>query len=103
MKTQFFPMLLVASLSILLPNTEVFAKKSEQEMVRDAVRRGEILPLKQILELVNAEFDGDIIEIELDEDDDEWVYEIKVLTPQNRILEIEIDARKGRILDVDHK
>lgn len=105
MKTRFSSVFWIAGsvFFFLIPNSEVWAKKSEQEMARQAVKRGEILPLKQILEQVNSEFEGDVIEIELDEDDGEWIYEIKMLTGQNRILEIEIDARNGRVLEVDHK
>lgn len=80
----------------------VYANKSDHEHVREAVRRGEIIPLRVILQRLDKEIHGKVIEIELDDDDDEWIYEIKVLR-KNTVVKFEIDATTGRILKVKER
>jgi uncharacterized membrane protein YkoI len=57
--------------------------------------------LQSILDQVRNEFSGRIIEVELDEDDGQLVYEIKLLDNKGRLFEIYADARDGRILKVE--
>lgn len=42
---------------------------------------------------------GEVLEVEIDEDDVPVTYEFKILTPQGRVIELELDARSGRILE----
>lgn len=56
------------------------------------------LPLTQVLAIVRAEAAGEVIEVELDEDDGQESYEVAVLTPEGRKIEITMDARTGRVL-----
>ena len=64
----------------------------------DAVRDGRARPLAEILRIVRPQL-GEILEVELDEDDGVLVYEIKYLDRRGRRMEAEIDARTGRILE----
>lgn len=68
---------------------------------RWAVQSGLALPLAEILQRLDGRLDGDIIEVELDEDDGHYVYELKVITRSGRLLEVEVDARNARILEID--
>ena len=71
---------------------------------RAAKRRqvGELLPLADLLKRLRKEIPGKILEIEFD-DDDPPVYEFYVLQPSGRVIEIELDARTGRILGREEK
>jgi len=60
---------------------------------------GSRLPLKRILEIVARVSPGEVIEVELDEDDDVEVYEVKTLTPEGRAIETTVHARTGQVLD----
>lgn len=63
-----------------------------------------ILPLAQILQIATAAVPGEVIEVELDDDDDEDEipeYELEILTPQGRSIEVKIDARRGTILEIE--
>lgn len=73
----------------------------DRAALRDAVRRGEIRPLAEILAQISADYHGEIIEVELDEDDGEWVYEIDLLAPTGDRVEFEFDARSGRLLEIE--
>lgn len=64
---------------------------------------GEILPLTDILEHVKATYPGDVVGIELDREDGRWVYEIKLITPESRYLEIYVDARDKSIVKIEGK
>lgn len=77
-------------------------KASEQDMVRDALRRGEVLPLLKILAIASQHVPGDIIEVELEAKENQpLIYEIKVLTDTGRVREIKIDARSGAVLKIE--
>lgn len=73
----------------------------ELAAIREAVDRGELLPLPRILELALAEVPGDVVKTKIDSEDGRLIYEVKVLTKTGRVREIELDARSGEILTVE--
>ncbi|MFC3124991.1 PepSY domain-containing protein [Pseudoroseomonas globiformis] len=75
--------------------------RNEQDCARQALQRGEIRPLEEVLAVARRAVPGDIVGVELDRDDGMWIYEIKVLTERGRRREIEIDARTLRVLEID--
>lgn len=75
----------------------------DAELARDAVARGEILPLARILPGVEAAHPGRIIEIELEYERNARIYELEILTPDGRLIEVDVDAVTGIILDVDEE
>lgn len=58
---------------------------------------GAMLPLARILDIARARVKGEVIDVELDDDDGAPEYEITILTPDGRSIEMHIDARKGAI------
>lgn len=94
--------LLKASLvSALLLTAPAVGVARDLDKLRDAVKRGDVLPLSVLQEKLRASYPGDIIRVELDDDDGRFTYEFKVLQANGRLYEIEMDAKDGRILDVD--
>lgn len=73
----------------------------DAEFARAAVLRGEILPLDRILDILRAEDDGEIIEIQLELEDGALTYEFDLISPQGRVYEVEIDAATGRIMEYE--
>ncbi|WP_263142730.1 PepSY domain-containing protein [Pseudomonas sp. RIT-PI-AD] len=60
---------------------------------------GVIVPLDRILQLALARYPGAILlEAELEEEDEVYVYEVELLTPTGVVRELELDAHDGRIL-----
>jgi uncharacterized membrane protein YkoI len=64
------------------------------ETARQAVERGELLPLSTILAQVEKEFPGRVRR---------YVYEIEVLQQGGRIVEVKYDGRTGERLSVEHE
>ncbi|GAA0617037.1 hypothetical protein GCM10009422_10240 [Brevundimonas kwangchunensis] len=57
--------------------------------------------MNRILGIALADTPGEVIDVELDADDDDDgpTYEINILTPGGRTIEMKLDARTGAILE----
>ncbi|ACI97911.1 PepSY domain-containing protein [Rhodospirillum centenum] len=75
--------------------------RRDHDRAREAVLRGEVLPLRDILERAEAEFPGRLLEAELEDDHGRLTYEVKLLTEDGRVLELVYDARDGTLLGVE--
>jgi uncharacterized membrane protein YkoI len=77
----------------------------DHERARQALNRGEVQSIADILALVAQTVPGEVIEVEFDDAErlgkDSWCYELKILAPDGRVLEIQVDAATGRILTVE--
>jgi len=105
MKSRLFVTLalLLGTLSLGMSTgmAEKKAKKNEHTLVREALQRGEVLPLVKILEIANQQVPGDVIEVELENKKDALIYEIKILTGTGRVREVKIDARSGAVVKIE--
>lgn len=73
----------------------------DQDRAWEARKRGEILPLEEVLARVLHAYPGEVLEIELDDDDGYLIYEIEVLTRRGIVLEMDVDARTGAVLKLE--
>lgn len=69
-----------------------------------ALERGEVLPLKQLMERLERQRPGgQILDVELERGhrsrSHAWIYEIKLLEAGGQIVKIKLDARTGEVLD----
>jgi len=76
-------------------------KPSQHDAVREAVKRGEVLPLPQVLDIVEQRLPGEVLEVELEHEHQQLIYEIKVLAESGRIRKIKIDARSGDVRSIE--
>lgn len=76
-------------------------KRAEQEAIRTAVQRGELLPLPRILSIAQKRVPGDVVKVELDYEPTGIKYEVKILTPSGRVREVEINARTGSVIKIE--
>ena len=82
----------------LLPRGMALADEpADHERARRALEAGEVMPLRKVLEQVERDYPGEIIEVELDREDGAWVYEIKLIRKGGDVLELELDARDGSL------
>lgn len=94
-------LLAVATPALADDDDEDDAYRRDQDIVWNARKNGQILPLEVILGSVLQQYPGEVLKLELDDDDGELIYEIDVLTRRGIVLEMEVDARTGQILDIE--
>ncbi|WED27975.1 hypothetical protein L3V77_07005 [Vibrio sp. DW001] len=71
----------------------------DQDEVYDAVKRGLIKPFSELYSAVDQQLNGRLIKVELDEDDDEWVYELKIIHEEN-VFKVEYNATTLEIVEI---
>lgn len=91
------------AVSLLLSAAPARARDSDHDRARSAVQAGQVLPLRTILDSVARDYPGDVIETELEESHDRLVYEIKLISPEGRVMKLIYDARDGSLLKVRGK
>lgn len=76
------------------------AGNDDHERAREALERGEVMPLRTLLERVERDYPGKVVEVELEREHGRWIYEIRVLRSGGALLKLEIDARDGTVMRV---
>ena len=60
--------------------------------------RGEILPLEEILKFALERYpDSKLLEVELEEKQGAYVYEVELVTPQRVVRELKFNASRGNL------
>lgn len=99
-------LLIMLMLALAVPAAEVVVIAPDavyadsQQRARDAVGRGEIRPLDQVLAGVRGSYPGRVMDVDLRQRGNSWTYHIKLLTPDDALLRIVVDASSGSILSV---
>ncbi|WP_409559884.1 PepSY domain-containing protein [Hyphomicrobium sp. B1] len=74
----------------------------DHEIARKALSEGRIRPLTDIMDELKAQFPGQIIGVELEvKKTGAFVYEFKILTPQGKLKEVNVDAATAKILTIE--
>lgn len=79
------------------------ADDADHDRARQALEAGDVLPLRTILERVEREYPGQVMEVELEREKGEWVYEVKLLRKGGALMKLKILARDGTILGFKEK
>ncbi|WP_433741457.1 PepSY domain-containing protein [Pseudomonas putida] len=75
------------------------ARDLDQDEALRLRQQGVILPLEQLLQQALALYPGaKLLEAELEEKDDVYIYEVELLTAQGVVRELDLDAATGRLL-----
>ncbi len=69
----------------------------DHDVARRAREAGDVLPLANLRDRVAAELGGRIVGVEFEREDGRYVYEFKLLMPDGRLREVEVDARTGDV------
>lgn len=73
-------------------------ERRDHERARAALEAGQIRPLSDLLAEVERRFRGRVIEADLERDDTQWLYELKILPPNGRLFIVELDAATGALV-----
>lgn len=77
--------------------------RGDHERARAAVQAGEVLPLPTLLERLQRTHPGQVLELELEQEDGRWIYEVKLLQADGQLLKLELDARTAQVLELKRK
>lgn len=85
-------------------STQVVSQTNDHEKAIEAVQSGEILPLDQILQSIKQKFNGRVLAINLNDNEQGlfgWVYDIRMIDRQNNVINLRIDAGTSTVLMVE--
>lgn len=71
----------------------------DQDEVYEAVQNGYIRPFSEMYAAVERDLHGRIIKVELEEDDDIWIYELKI-NYNNNIIKVEYNAQTLDMIEI---
>jgi Peptidase propeptide and YPEB domain len=66
---------------------------SEQNKAREEFKKGKIKKLSEVMAAVDKKYPGEIVSVKLKDDNRTPVYELKILSSDNRLRKIKVDAR----------
>jgi len=94
-----FALLLTMTLLTALPlRANAHDHEDEHDWARRSVMAGEIMPLAKILDRVDREFGGELIEAEMEDFHGRPAYEIKLIGRDGRMRKLLYDAVDGTLL-----
>lgn len=101
--THFWRRLFVALCAALLAGgSSIGNAGDDHDRARSALEAGEVLPLRTILERVEREYPGQVIDVELEREHgnglQRWIYELKILRAGGALVKLKVDARDGTII-----
>ena len=92
---------LIWSLGPILGLSQAAMAGLSHDEALEAVRSGKILPILTIIEKVEREYNGRVVEVELENDEDGnagMTYEINLITAEGRFLEFTVNAQTGEVI-----
>lgn len=78
------------------PADDGHRRRVDHEIARQALLKGEIKSLEAVLADVRQAFDGQVVGVELERRQGEWIYTVKLLTADGALIKIRVDARTGQ-------
>ncbi|MDR9437693.1 MAG: PepSY domain-containing protein [Thiohalophilus sp.] len=108
-KSVLFSLLAAGGIGILASqgmDTMDFARaddKLDYREARELRQQGKILSLQEILQRVEKDYPGQVIETELEREHGSYIYELEILTDNGRVIELEVDAASGKILKTEEE
>jgi uncharacterized membrane protein YkoI len=78
-------------------------REGDHDQARQALAAGEVMPLRSLLQQLEREHPGQVLEVELEAHHGAWVYEIKLLQTDGQLIKLKLDARSGELLRRERK
>lgn len=84
--------------ALLMTQSHLGLADSDHDRARKAVELGEVMPLQQILQKISKDYPGQVLEVELERENQAWIYEIKQLSAGGVLTKLEVDAKTGAVI-----
>ena len=69
----------------------------EEDWARQALERGEILPLDRVIGRLRDSVPGEVSGLELEKENGIWIYEFKVISPAGQMITVRMNAKTGAL------
>ena len=73
--------------------------QEDQEIARSALLRGEVMPVREIVDAARAVVGNDLLRVELERENGRWIYEIKYVDETGHVRTLDLDARSGERIE----
>jgi uncharacterized membrane protein YkoI len=73
------------------------AEPSDHDAIWGAVKRGEMIPLADLIRMVRDKLPGEITGVEVERAHGRWVYEFRIVDNRGHMFAVHVDARNGDI------
>ena len=73
------------------------------ELARQALEKGRVLPLRTVLEKIERDYQGQALKVEFEQDDGRFLYKIRLLQSDGRMVKLKVDAVDGKVLETKRK
>jgi uncharacterized membrane protein YkoI len=97
------PLTIAAAAAGFAGGAQADDRKPDQDTVRQAVERGEIKALADILRGIRGKLPGEVVGVEIEQKKSRWFYEFRVADSKGRLFEVYVDARSGEIDRIKEK
>ena len=95
-------LLLITALGLASP-VAGWARSGDHDRALQALQSGEVMPLQQALDRLARTHPGQVLAVELERENGQWVYEIRLLREGGRLARVELDARTGQLLRIKER
>ncbi len=75
----------------------------DHAMALQALEQGRVLPLRTVLEKIERDYQGQALKVEFEQDDGRFIYEIRLLQSDGRMVKLKVDAVDGKVLETKRK
>lgn len=73
-------------------------RDDDHDRAREALKAGQVMPLRTLLERLERKYPGQVLDIEIEEEDGRLVYEVKLLQNDGRLIKLALDAKTATVL-----
>ena len=95
--------LLISFCIACLPGVSLAGDNGDHLKARQLVQEGTILPLEQIIERTRLQHPGRILEVEFEQENNRYVYEIELVDEKGQVWELEYDAETGELIEKERE
>jgi uncharacterized membrane protein YkoI len=73
----------------------------DHDLARRLLSEGKVRPLNEVMEKLKTEVPGEMLEVDFETDNGVLRYEFKILRPNGKVEEVEVDATNGNVLKIE--
>ncbi|MCK0163052.1 MULTISPECIES: PepSY domain-containing protein [unclassified Marinobacter] len=94
---------IAAALAIAFCLTAAVPASADEDWrkLHEEVQAGRIKPLGEILDSLLRDWEGQVIDVEFEEDDGMRLYEIELLGSEGQVVEFEVNAVTGELIGIE--